>query len=222
MMKNFRRRTLYCGIVIVFCASVAARIQEVNAYRAKAIVSFYEEWRQHGKPVEVRVIEARDIPVRVQFTVRVVNGDVAQGFVTGDVKDVLREGWEIYDSADSTSAFARLKSVSNELDIKTGMFPVLIVLDTPRNDGEFLVVFAHIETLYSALAVPNEVLDISGGEYFLWKAEKGVAKKCKVTLGSRNGYGSVISKGARAGDTVIFTGQSGLKEEDKLWSVNAL
>ncbi|HQO57446.1 MAG TPA: hypothetical protein PLT76_01820 [Candidatus Omnitrophota bacterium] len=220
-MKNFKRKTLYCGIVIIFCASVAVRIQAVNAYRAKSIVTFYEEWRKHGKPVEVRVIEAKDIPVRVQFTVKVVNAQVARGFVTGDVKDALREGWEIYASADSPAAFARLKSVSNELDIKTGMFPVEIALDTPRNDGEVLVVFAHTETLSRALAVPNEVLDISGGEYFLWKDEKGFAKKRKVSLGSRNGYGSVISQGVRAGDTVIFTGQSGLNEEDKLRVVNA-
>jgi len=134
---------------------------------------------------------------------------------------VLREGLEIYDSADSASAFARLTSVSNELDINTGMFPVEIVFDSPRNVGEVLVVSAHTETLRSVLAVPNEVLDIFGGEYFLWKDEKGFAKKCKVTLGSRNGYGSVISKGLRAGDAVIFTGQSGLKEDDKLRAVTA-
>lgn len=220
-MKNLKRETVYLIIIIITLASVAIRIQAVKAARGKAIVSFYEEWKKAGKPVEVQAIEAKNIPVYAQFTVRIVDGRLARGFVTGEVKNALREGQEIYDPADRSVVCARLKSVGAELDMNAGMFPVEVEFDKPRDPGSAFVVSAHTTTLDNVLAVPNEVLDISGDEYFIWKDEDGFAKKHKVVIRLRNGYGAIISEGLRSGDKVIFSGQSTLEDNDRLLVVNA-
>ena len=220
-MKKLKRETVYLIIIIITLASVAIRIQAVKAARGKTIVSFYEEWKRAGKPVEVRAIEAKNIPVYAQFTVRIVNGRFARGFVTGEVKNALREGQEIYDPADRSVVCARLKSVGAELDMNAGMFPVEVEFDKPRDLGVAFVVSAHTTTLDNVLAVPNEVLDISGDEYFIWKDEGGFAKKHKVVIRLRNGYGAIISEGLQSGDKVIFSGQSMLEDNDRLLVVNA-
>ena len=220
-MKNLKRETVYLIIIIVSLASVAMRIHAVKAARGKAIISFYEEWKKGGKPVDVRVIEAADIPVYAQFTVRIVEGSLARGFVTGEVKNALQKGQEIYDSVDRSVVCARLKSIGAELDMSAGMFPVEVEFDKSRDPGSAFVVSAHTATLHNVLAVPNEVLDISGDEYFIWKDEDGFAKKGKVVIRLRNGYGAIISEGLQPGDKVIFSGQSMLEENDRLLVVSA-
>ncbi len=220
-MKNFKRETVYLIIIIVSLASVVIRIHAVKAARGKEIVSFYEEWKKAGKPVEIRVIKAGDVPVYAQFTVRIVDGRVARGFVTGEVKNALQEGQEIYDSEDRSVVCARLKSIGAELDMDAGMFPVEVEFDKSRDPGVAFVVCAHTSTLHNALAVPNEVLDIAGDEYFIWKDENGLAKKRKVVIRLRNGYGAIISEGLQSGDKVIFSGQSMLEDNDRLLVVDA-
>lgn len=220
-MRNFRRETVYLIIIIASLASVVIRIQAVKAARGKTIVSFYEEWKKAGKPVEVKAIETKDIPVYAQFTVRVVDGCLARGFVTGEVKNALREGQEIYDPLDTSVICARLKSVGAELDMNAGMFPVEVEFDKPRDPEAAFVVSAHTATLHNVLAVPNEVLDIAGGEYFIWKNENGLAKKRKVVIRSRNGYGAIVTEGLQSGDKVVFKGQNALEDNDRLLVVNA-
>lgn len=216
-MGNLKRNILYVGIFVAFFAAVAARIQMVKTYRAEKIVSYYDEWQKRGKPVVAKTVEASDVPVFDQFTVRVlVDGTIARGFVTGNVKDALKEGQEIYEAENRSVVCALVKSVAAELDIDTGMFQVEIEFNAPRYPGAACVVSAHTATLKDVLVVPNEVLDISGGEYFIWKNEDGIAKKYKVSLGSRNGYGAVVTGGMRPGDSVIFYGQGMLAENDKL------
>ena len=220
-MKNFKRKTIYLIIIILSLASVPLRIHAVKAARGKTIVSFYGEWKKAGKPVEVRVIKAGDVSVYAQFTVRIVDGRVARGFVTGEVKNALQEGQEIYDPEDRSVVCARLKSIGAELDMDAGMFPVEVEFDKSRDPGVAFVVCAHTSTLHNVLAVPNEVLDIAGDEYFIWKDENGLAKKRKVVIRLRNGYGAIISEGLQSGDKVIFSGQSMLEDNDRLLVVDA-
>ena len=215
-----RKKKIYLGIILVCFASVFIRIGPVQYDRSREIISYYSEWQKSGKPVEVRVIEAADVPVYDQFTVRAVDGRIARGFVTGEVKEALRAGQEIY-GEDKSIPLAVLKSVGKDLNMDTGMFPVEIEFEKPREPGGVFVVFAHTVTINKALVVPNEVLDISSGGYFIWKDDAGFAKKYKVGIGSRNGYGAVVTEGLRPGDRVIFSGQSMLEDNDRLLVVNA-
>ena len=96
------------------------------------------------------------------------------------------------------------------------MFPVDVEFAAPREAGTSLILSAHTRTLRGAMAVPNELLDVDAGDYYLWKDDGGRARRVKVTVGSRNGYGAVITGGLRTGDLVVFSGQSALTENDKL------
>ena len=220
VMINNRRRAVYIGMLIIFSIAIAIRIQAVNAYRAQPIVSFYEEWQKFGKPVEAYTVTAQDIPIFVRFTVTMLDNRIARGFVTGEIKNALREGQSIYYLDDTSSSCARIMSVATALDFDTGMFPVEVEFSEPHDPGSFLIISTRTRTLENVLVVSNESLDISEGEYFIWKNESGVARKRKVTLSSRNGYGAVIAKGLRSGDSVIFYGQSMLGDNDKLQVIN--
>ncbi|MDD5194679.1 MAG: hypothetical protein PHQ96_03260 [Candidatus Omnitrophica bacterium] len=214
-IKNLNRKTkVYAGIILFFLVSVFIRIGLVQRGRGRAIVSFVSEWAQNGKPVTVAEIKATNIPVYTKLSVRCVSGKRAAGFVTGDIKDKLKPGQEVF--TDKIKPCGMIVAISGELDTDTGMFPVEIELNAALGPGELVVVTVHTDTLPNALVVPNEVLDFSGGEYYLWKVENKKAKRVKVTLGSRNGYGTLISEGINSGDLIVFSGRSILSENDKV------
>ena len=77
-----------------------------------------------------------------------------------------------------------------------------------------LVIFARTQTMQKVLVVPNSILDISQGNYYLWRIESGKAKRIQVKIGPRNGYGTVISGGINSGDSIVFNGRSMLLEND--------
>ncbi len=215
-MKNLNRKTIVYALIIIGClVSVPLRIWQVERDRARKIVSMYDEWKHNGKPVEVMIVEEKDVPVYAQFTVRSSDSRTASGFVTGDVKNVLKEAQEVYDE-NKSAVCAAVTAVGKDMDINTGMFAVSVEFNKPVEPGRLFVVCCHTATLKNALAVPNEVLDIDNGEYYLWKAENGFAKRYKVTVGSRNGYGAIITGGLQSGDNVISSGQGLLADNDKL------
>lgn len=202
--------------VIAVCAlSVPMRIMQVKADRSRKIVSFYDEWKTNGKPVEVKIVKVENIPVYSQFTVKITDGQMAQGYVTRAIKNALKEGQEVFD-ADKSVVYGKLARVGQEMDINTGMFLVEVRFTRQMEPERLLVVTCLTETLKNALALPNEVLDIDSGEYSVWKDELGLAKKYKVKIGSRNGYGAIITEGLQTGDKVIYSGQSVLSDNDRL------
>ena len=72
-----------------------------------------------------------------------------------------------------------------------------VVLDTEGDD-------AHAET---PLTLPVRCIQQqSGGQRFVWVADGGKAKACKVTTGQTVGNRIVISDGLKGGEQVIVEG----------------
>ncbi|MFA5362410.1 MAG: hypothetical protein WC335_04085 [Candidatus Omnitrophota bacterium] len=214
MKKNLKSK-IYAGIVLVCFLAVLVRIGLVNADRGRAIVSFVAEWGQYGKPVTVEKIEAKDVPVYTKLTIRGIEQNRGAGFVTGDIKDKLQEGQEVCRS-DTGEPCGTITALGRELDTDTGMFPVSIAFNEALSPGQLFVVFVRTQTLSNVLVVPNEILDFTGEVYYIWKVENAQAKRVPVKIGSRNGYGTMISEGVQAGDVIVFNGRSMLSENDKV------
>jgi len=218
LIKNLRLRTkIYSGVFLICAIAVLIRIVVVQIERNRPITSFFSEWTKYGKPVTVKEIKTADIPVYTKFTVKTNSDKSASGFVTADIKDKLKEGQEVYLTENGGSPCGKISKIGEELDINTGMFPVEVEFNAPVTAlDSILVVFAHTSTLKDVLVVPNEILDISGDNYYLWKIENGKARKIKVKIGLRNSYGAVIVDGIQSGDLIVFSGQSQLKDGEKV------
>jgi len=212
-IKNLNFRTkIYAGIVIFSIIAVLIRIIIVQIDRSSPIVSFVSEWGKYGRPVTIKEIKAADIPVYTKFTVSNNSDKSASGFVTADIKDRLKKGQEVY-FADNGIPCGVISNIGQELDINTGMFPVEVEFNVPVAAlGSASVVFARTQILQKVLVVPNEILDMSGDSYYLWKTENGKAQKIKVKIGSRDSYGTVIVEGAQSGDLIVFSGQAQLED----------
>lgn len=216
-LKNLKFKTkAYAAIFIFFIAATFVRIVLVQASRGRQITSFTGEWKKFGKPVTVREIKKTNIPIYAKFTVSINKGKPASGFVTADIKDKLKAGQEIY-LTDSGQPCGKITSISQNLNLDTGMYPVEVEFDQSVNMLEpTAIIFAQTQTLEGALAVPNNVLDVVKEDYYLWKVENKTTKKVKVKIGLRNGFGTIIEEGIKPADYVVFSGQAMLKENDKV------
>ncbi|MCK9614703.1 MAG: hypothetical protein M0R48_04260 [Candidatus Omnitrophica bacterium] len=216
LIKNLNRRAKIYAAIIIFCIlSVFVRIALVNISRSRTIISFVSEWNKLGKPVTVEKVLPRSVPVYTKLTVRGVFGKIAKGFVTGDIKDKLQQGQEVF-CADRSKPCAIIIGIAAGLDTDTGMFPVEIEFNETLSLQALAIVFVCTRTIPNALVVPNEILDFSADKYYLWKVEDGKAKKIQVKVALRNGYGAVISEGINPGDLIVFRGRSILSEGDKV------
>ncbi len=214
LIKNLNpRRKVYLAIIALSVIAVFVRIMLVEAERGRTIISFISEWSRSGRPVTVEKIKPQDVPVYTKLTVRAVAGKRAVGFVTGDIQDKLQQGQEVF-GVDKARSCGTIVSIGRELDTDTGMFPVEIEFSNGMQSQELVVVFVCTQTILKVLVVPNEILDFSGSEYYLWKVENARAKKVTVKIGSRNGYGAVINEGIEPGDLIVFNGRSMLSEND--------
>jgi len=216
LIRNFSRKTkVYAGIILVCLICVFIRIGLVQLDRGKTIVSFVSEWAQNGKPVTVEKLKTQDVPVYTKLSLRSLSEKRAAGFVTGDIKDKLQPGQEVF-FTDEAKPCGKIAAIGMELDTDTGMFSVEVELNAALESGTLAVASVHTGTLPNVLVVPNEILDFSGGEYYLWKVENMKARRVKVTLDPRNGYGTIISEGIKSGDLIVFNGRSILSENDKV------
>ncbi len=217
-LKNLNRRTkIYAAVLLFGVIAVLARMAAVQVGRGRQIVSFVSEWSRYGKPVIVREMAAMDVPVYTKFTVIIGQDGSARGFVTGDIKDKLAQGQEVYPGANSGIPCGTILSIGQELDMETGMFPVAVAFSSFSGAaGSKLVLFAQTQTLKAAWVVPNNVVDISKEGTYVWKVEDGKARKIKVKVGSRNGYGTLITDGIASGDAIVFMGQYSLGEGQRV------
>jgi len=215
LIKNLNyRKMIYVAIIIFSALSVFIRIMLVQADRGRSIISFVSEWNRYGKPVAVKEIKSADTPVYAKFTVFNNSDKLATGFVTGDIKDKLKIGQEVY-FTEGDLPCGKILTLGQDLDTDTGMFSVAVEFNVSVSVlGARSVIFARIQILQNVLVVSNSMLDISQGNYYLWKIENGKAKRIQVKIGSRNGYGTVISEGINSGDLIIFNGRSMLLEND--------
>jgi hypothetical protein len=189
-------------------------MKTVEIKRKSLIISFFAEWNREGKPVTVKEIKATDIPAYTKITVIKNSDKTAAGFVTADIKDKLKMGQDVF-LTDGGVSCGKISKLGENLDLNTGMFPVAVEFNSPVSvSGSMLVLFARVQTLAQVLVVPNSILDISQGNYYLWKIENQKAERVQVKIGLRNGYGAVIKQGVSSGDRIVFSGQSALKEND--------
>jgi len=211
------RKKVYILLVLVLAAGVLIRQTAVRRERSQKIISTISQWEEFGKPVTVRKIKREKVREYARFSVLRESDRTASGFVTRDLQERLNQGQEVYLKDQSLEPEGVISGISREMDVDTGMFYVQVRADRtiPEEQG-LTVVYVHTETFPDKIAVPNEILDIEQERFYIWKVVDSKAVRSEVFVLSRNGYGAIISKGLQEEDLVICSGQSQLREGDRI------
>ena len=213
---NKKRIFIYSICVLLFIAFVIAKQQQVRFMRNKPIVSTFSQWQQNGKPVFVKRVLPKDVPLFEKLTLQPVSDGTFEGYVPKATQEKLLIGQDIYVESDSNSIIGSISEISNDISLDTGMFYIRAVFKKPVDVSDWLVVYAHIDTLFNVICVPNTIIDQEDGKYVLWVVDDGYARKRTVAIKRRNGYGAVITEGLETGDYVVTRGFTQLSDNDKV------
>ena len=218
---NKKRILIYFICVLLFIVFVITKQQQVCFRRNKPIISTSSQWQQNGKPVFVKRVLLKDVPLFEKLTLRPVGNGIFEGYVPKATQEKLAIGQDIYVESGSNSIVGFISEISNDISLDTGMFYVKAVFKKPVDVSNWIVVYVHIDTLFNAICMPNAIIGHEDGQYILWVVVDGYARKRTVVIKRHDGYGAVIAEGLEEGDFVITRGFTQLFNNDKVNILNS-
>jgi len=183
------------------------------------IVSILSEWREKGKPVEVIEMQKEDISFYEKLTVHYLGKrSVFAGFVTLDIKERLKKGNYFYGFYGKEKLTGKVISVSTVRNINNGLYRVLFKVDKMPKVHKiyFVSILVHVDTLNAVFKIPLDAVLVDDKKSYLWKVEKGMARRILIKLGKRNSEFFEVKKGIRLGDKIVVRGETKLVEGDKV------
>ncbi len=206
----------YLVLVLLIVGAIVWRQRTVTRQRAVEVKTMISEWGQYGKPVEVYKVDYRDVPLYTKVTSWQIAPDVFVGFVSRDVRNKIQVGQEMRFMMGADEWTGTIAYIAEDISLETGLYRVEVRLPRTFNLETWLVARAHTDTLKDVICIPNEVTDIDGDQYYVWKIVDNQAVRQEVTIGRRNGFGAVVTDGLKAGDLVAIRGGSLISEGDKV------
>ena len=206
----------YFILVLLIVGAIVWRQRVVTRQRAVEVKTMISEWDQRGKPVEVYKVDTRDVPLYTKVTARQIAPDVFEGYVSRDVRNKIQVGQEMRFMVGSDEFTGVISYIAQEISLETGLYPVEVRLPQTFDLKTWVVARAHTDTLKDVICIPNEVTDIEGDRYFVWKVVNNQAVRQEVTVGRRDGFGAVVTDGLKVGDLVAVRGGTLIAEGDKV------
>lgn len=220
---NKRRIFVYILFLLVIVIGVIVRQKEVTSRRNQEIQSTYSEWKKHGKPVSIKEVQKEDVRTFTKLTIVPSSPKEYESYVPKSIQKKLLPNQDVFLIDNQENAIGRVVFVSEDMDLRTGMFNIKIVLnETVNYVHERFVVYINTGVIRGSICVPNDIIKTEKDDnQFLWVVEQNRARKKIIIVQKRNGYGSIISQGLNVGDKIVVNGFSNLSEGDDLHLVKA-
>lgn len=213
---NKRINLIYLVCFLVFVGSVVVKRHMVIQERNEDIVSSFSQWKEIGKPVEVCTMKKKDVPSYTKVTSWQTSPDTFEGHVSRSLKDQLKIGQEILFKVDDSEVKGKIFAISEEISFETGMFPVHVKTFQAFDPSDWIIAYAHTDTIKDAINVPNNIIEKNDDKLMIWKVVDGHAVEQEITVQQKNGYGAIVSKGIEPGDAVVVKGFTQLQQGDKV------
>jgi hypothetical protein len=209
-----KRVSIYLVCIIVFVALTLVKQNHIHSKRNRPIVSIFDEWQEHGKPVTVGRIVAKDVPVYTKLTVWPVSDNRFETYVSKRVQQTIQQGQSVCLLIDNKEVSGKILQVSKEISLDTGMYRVQLEFAGVCDLESWVVVFVQTKALEKVIWIPNNIIETENGEVYVWKIKEGHAVKQPIKIGERNGYGAVVLEGLCSGDLVVYKGVNQLFEDE--------
>jgi hypothetical protein len=210
---------LFCLLFLLI--SVALRRTVINRQRAADPVSYITELRKHGKPVTVVRVKSEIFNVKEKFTVVPIEDAKFEGYVTREMAASLKEGQTVNVLNGYSGITGKISYLSLEVDMMSGLYHLEIEFEESiMCDSGKLLVETTVGEHKDIIEVPNDVLQIEKGKFYLWKVIDGKAHQEEVVLSARSGYSSIVRSGLNREDILVITGQAQLDEGDRVRIMN--
>jgi hypothetical protein len=218
MARRIKKRNLvYCLIILSFIFGIFIKQIFIRNERNREISSVTAEWNNKGKPVIVRKIVKKNVNIYVKITASLAADQNYRAYVPKIIQEKLQPNQLIFLTDEEKNPIGKVVTVSEDIDVNTGMFLIKIALDPKALAGrEKAIVYVNVKVLKNVICLPREIIAFDKKQNYVWTVKDNCAKKKVVIIGEHNGYGTVIKGGLSKSDWVVFKGYTILFEGDKV------
>ncbi|MBN1384543.1 MAG: hypothetical protein JW983_06685 [Elusimicrobia bacterium] len=211
------RKIIYFLLIAIFIIIVLYKGSIIRNKEKKEIVSISQQWDKNGKPVDIIIVKKG-----MTYCYEKVSGVVKDGrTIVAEVppENILNlEPGQKFDSISYGSIKGRLKWISKERNIVTGLFKLALESEKDINlpEGSIVPLRIRTATYYDTIRVPVTSVIIEEDNVYCWVIENNRAVKRRVKLGLESDDNIQIVKGLNEGSKVCINGMSELNENDKV------
>lgn len=210
------RVVFYISLVILIAFSVNWKIGVIKEKRQAKVVSINNEYKQHGKPVEVYTVKRSDIDFYERVTGFYQNGQVVT-FVGRNQWDKISVGQKVKVPRYELDAKVSFKSARR--DDLTGLYKVGIRTVKPLEMklSDSFVLDIKVGGLKDVLQLPAPAVKTGDSSSYVWviDEDKVARKKDIKTAVKANNFFQIVS-GVSEGEKVIVRGASLLEKGDQI------
>ena len=211
------RGVFYTALVAVFAFAIVWTIGVIKEKKAAPTISIANEFKEHGKPVEVFEVPRGELKFYERVTGDYRNGQV-ELFVSKIQWRKIKKGQEarIFKPA-GEFVEGKVSHVAGGADTETGLYRVVVTVEEPIEAlvGQNVVVDINTKTLRNVVSVPSASIERDGKESFVWILNDDLkATRRPVKKGEVSQMRTQILEGLEVGEKIIVRGASSLEKGD--------
>ncbi len=210
------RVVFYTSLVILIAFSVNWKIGVIKEKRQAKVISINNEYKEHGKPVEVYTVKRSDIDFYERVTGFYQNGQVVT-FVGRNQWDKISIGQKVVVPRFELEGKVSFKS--SKRDDLTGLYKVAVRTIKPLEMKltDSFVLDIKVGGVKDALQLPAPAVKTGESSPYVWviDEDKVARKKDIKTAAKANNFIQVVS-GVTEGEKIIVRGSSLLEKGDQI------
>ena len=209
-----KRIIIYLSIICIFIVLVVIQRDKIEKKRNKEVVNIMALWKAEGKPVKVHTAVKEYVLREQKLTLVKDKDDLFYAYVTSDVKKKIYPMQPIYMVNDGHQQYGEVEGIDENIDMDTGLYKIFGRMKEEISNKERLITYIQNSSKDKVFAIPNDIIDIEDGRYYLWKVVDGKAERVEVNVCERCGDKAIIAEGIEEGDILIIQGQNIIRQSD--------
>lgn len=167
-----------------------------------------------GLVEEVNVTANNVAPSGAAVVISASGSRTATLYVPDDVAETLTQGQTVTVENQGTTYTGAISEIGVAVDAASGLFRVKAALPDAQSlsNGMTVTLTTAARSEEDTVLIPTDALYFDGGEAYVYLAVDGTAVRTPVTVGLYTADQTAITQGLSAGDALITTWSSGLKD----------
>ncbi len=210
------RKLIYILLIGAFILAVIYKARLIEIKEKKESVNITEEWKKHGKPVDVVSVEKG-----VAHCIEKVSGVVqSEGIISGEVSSAVVAKLQAGQKFTATIYGQQISGIVDDIettrDVISGLFGVdlKITSDNDLKKGAIVVAKVRVNTLWNILKIPKTAVVGENSHSWCWVVVENKIYKRNIELGIDCGNDVHVVSGLSWKDRVCVNGLNEISDND--------
>ena len=214
MIRNLVYVIFFAGIAV----SVVYKARIIEGKEKREVVSITEEWKKHGKPVDIAPVIKGDAHCLEKISGIIGRDDIIYCQVSEDVVSKLRKGQVFTAVLKGKTISGHVTAVSGKMEMLSGLYAVKLKITTENGFKQKSIVVAkvRVNTLRNVFKIPQTAVIRDNSHTYCWVVRDSMAEKRDIVPGMDCESDIQILSGLKLKEQVCVNGLAELSDNDEV------